>query len=148
MPKHPPPAVTVFAAFTVLTVAWTWPLVTCADRAFLQLTATPSPLVLADHYLTSWILSWGAHQLRHDPFALFEANVFYPFALSLAFSEHLLAGVLLVLPFDLLHPAAVLDHNLLLLPSFLLGASGPALLVPQLGGARPGATGGGAPLAF
>ena len=84
MPKHLPPAVTLFAAFTLLTVAWTWPLVTCADRAFLQLTATPSPLVLADHYLTSWILSWGAHQLRDDPFALFEANIFYPFAHSLA----------------------------------------------------------------
>ena len=148
MPKHLPPAVTLFAAFTLLTVAWTWPLVTCADRAFLQLTATPSPLVLADHYLTSWILSWGAHQLRDDPFALFEANIFYPFAHSLAFSEHLLAGVLLVLPFDLLHPAAVLDHNVLLLASFLLGGTGTALLVRELGGSLAGAAVAGALFAF
>src|SRR5206468_3463715 len=89
-----------------------------------------------------------AHQLRDDPFALFEANIFYPFAHSLAFSEHLLAGVLLVLPFDLLHPAAVLDHNVLLLASFLLGGTGTALLVREPGGSLAGAAVAGARLAL
>ena len=148
MLKRLPPVVHLFAAFALLTIAWTWPLVTRVDRAFLQLTARPSPLVLADHYLTSWILSWGAHQLRHDPLALFEANVFYPFAHSLAFSEHLLAGALLVLPFDVLHPAPVLDHNLLLLASFALGGSGTALLVGELGGSATAAVLAGALFAF
>jgi len=148
MLKRLPSVVHLFAAFALLTIAWTWPLVTRVDRAFLQLTARPSPLVLADHYLTSWILSWGAHQLRHDPLALFEANVFYPFAHSLAFSEHLLAGALLVLPFDVLHPAPVLDHNLLLLASFALGGSGTALLVRELGGSVTAAMLAGALFAF
>src|SRR5262249_579476 len=75
-----------------------------------------------------------------DPLAFFEGNVFYPFAHSLAFSEHLLAGALLVLPFHVLHHPPVLHHNLLLLASFLLRGRGPAPLVPGPG--APASAGG------
>ena len=69
----------VFFAFLLLTVAMTWPWARhlydhCSDNG--------------DPYLVSWTLWWDFHQTFHDPFHLFDGNVFFPNKLSLAFSEH------------------------------------------------------------
>jgi len=60
--------------FAILTIAYTWPLATNFDNCFV-VTLPLSRLGYADLGLTSWILSWGAHQLLHanwltDPEAL------------------------------------------------------------------------------
>jgi hypothetical protein len=104
--------------------------------------------VRADYYLAGWILAWGARQLRAAPWHLFDANILYPFPLPLAFAEHLLAGALLVLPVDLLAADPILDHNALVLASFVLGATGTALLVRELGGSPGAAIAAGALWAF
>jgi hypothetical protein len=69
----------VFLAFLALTVAMTWPWAKhlrdhCSD--------------VGDPYLNSWILWWDFHQTFHDPLHLFDGNIYFPYKLSLAFSEH------------------------------------------------------------
>ncbi len=69
----------VFLAFLALTVAMTWPWAKhlrdfCSDTG--------------DPYLNSWILWWDWHQTFHAPLHLFDGNIYFPYKLSLAFSEH------------------------------------------------------------
>ncbi|MGH7896178.1 MAG: discoidin domain-containing protein [Candidatus Binatia bacterium] len=135
------------AVFTAFAVVYTWPLGAHLADAFV-LTAAPSWLAHADLLLTSWILSWDCHQLFHDPFRLFQANIFHPLPNALAFSEHLLAGALLVLPIDVVLHDPIVDHNLLVLASFALGGSGAALLIADLGASAPAALAGGILFAF
>src|SRR5689334_13011494 len=69
----------IFIAFCVLTAVMTWPWVlhlrdAVADRG--------------DPYMIAWTLWWDCHQTFHDPLHLFDANVFYPYKYTLAFSEN------------------------------------------------------------
>jgi hypothetical protein len=82
-------------AYSVATLVLTLPL---ALRLGDSLVATDQS-ALDDAYLTVWIFGRGAHQLLTDPLHLFEGNIFYPFAHTLAFSEIILPGTLLYLPF-------------------------------------------------
>jgi hypothetical protein len=140
--------VALYGVFTGLALAYTWPLALALGSAFPYPTRELSTLARADLNLMSWILSWGAHQVRHDPLHLFDANILHPFPRPLAFADHMLAGVLLVLPVDLVHHNPVLNSNLLLLASFVLGGVGTALLVRELGATLPAATLSGALFAF
>jgi hypothetical protein len=45
---------------------------------------------LGDPIRTAWQISWVGHAMLHNPTGLFNANVFYPHPLSLAFSDSLL----------------------------------------------------------
>jgi hypothetical protein len=93
-----------------------------------------------------WVLQWGAdHWLRFlggDVGALrgyFHANIFYPEPLTLAYSEHLTAQVLQILPVYGLTGNIVLSYNLLFLSTFVLSGLGAFLLVRELtGSARAG----------
>ena len=101
------------AAVTVaLTILHTWPLAT--DPAGLSLNYN------GDVMLNEWILAWVQHQLPHAPFELFHANIFYPAADALAFSEPLIVPALLGWPIRLLGGSPVLVHNLLLLAGLVL----------------------------
>ncbi len=140
-------AIAFLVIYVLLTIAYTWPLAERLDATFVY-PGLPSVLGRADLYLTSSILSWIAHQIIRHPLRLFEANFFYPLPRSLAFSEHMLAGALLLLPVDLVHHSPVLEHNVLVLVSFALGATGVALLVHELGGSFVAALAGGALFAF
>src|ERR1044071_9026118 len=69
----------IFLAFGVLTAVMTWPWVlhlrdAVADRD--------------DPYMIAWTLWWDYHQTFTDPLRLFDANVFYPYQYTLAFSEN------------------------------------------------------------
>jgi hypothetical protein len=69
----------IFLGFLVLTVAMTWPWVTHLRDA----ASDPG-----DPYFISWILWWDYHQTFHSPLNLFQANIFFPYRYTLAFSEH------------------------------------------------------------
>ena len=93
--------------------------------------------------LNCWILQWGAdHLLRFlaGDFGAFRgyfnANIFYPEPLTLAYSEHLTAQVLQILPVYALTGNIVLCYNLLFLSTFVLSGLGTYLLVRELTGAR------------
>ena len=131
------------ALFAAATIVWTWPIVTMPGRAYLQPVAAPNILQQADIQLTTWMIAWTGHALRTNPLGLFDANIFQPLPWTLAFSEHLIASALLVLPVDVAFGNPVLDHNVLLLATFVLGGVGTALLLRELGASLlPAALGG------
>ena len=51
-----------------------------------------------DPYMISWTLWWDYHQTFHNPLHLFDANVFYPYKYTLAFSENDYGIALLFFP--------------------------------------------------
>jgi hypothetical protein len=62
--------------------------------------ATDIPENIGDPALAIWILLWGSHALLADPLRLFDANIFWPYAHTLAYAEVLLP---LVPVFGVLH---------------------------------------------
>jgi len=119
-------------------LALTWPLAGGLARDI--------PWDLGDSVLNCWILQWGAdHWLRFlgGDFGAFRgyfnANIFYSEPLTLAYSEHLTAQVLQILPVYALTGNIVLSYNLLFLSTFVLSGLGTFLLVRELtGSARAG----------
>jgi len=90
-----------------------------------------------DPFLQSWEIAWGGHALLHQPFDYFQANMFWPFRNTLAFSDAL-AGYA---PFALLGhgtEAALVRYNVLFLLAYALASAGAYLLARELG-ARPAA---------
>src|ERR671921_2454977 len=69
----------VMLAFCLFTALMTWPWVLHLRDAV----ADPG-----DPYMIAWTLWWDYHQTFHDPLRLFDANVFYPYRYTLAFSEN------------------------------------------------------------
>ena len=140
-------AIATVAAFIVFSLTWLEPLLAGFGTTYLLPDASYA-LSRADAMLTSWMLAWGAHALRTDPLHLFHANIFHPLPWTFAFSENLLAGALLVLPVDLAAGNPVLDHNVLVVATFVLSGVGTALLLHELGAALPAAWLAGAIVAF
>jgi hypothetical protein len=58
------------------------------------------PANLGDPALAIWIVLWGSHALLTDPLRFFDANIFWPYAHTLAYAETLLP---LVPVFGVLH---------------------------------------------
>ena len=85
-----------------------------------------------DALLNVWITAWDGHQLLNDPLSLFDANIFYPYARTLAYSELLLGNGLLALPITAATGNPVLGYNVALLLSFMLSGLGTYLLVLRL----------------
>jgi len=126
------------ALYAVAALTLTWPLAAGLTRDI--------PWDLGDSVLNCWVLQWGAdHWLRFlggDLGAFrgyFNANIFYPEPLALAYSEHLTAQVLQILPVYALTGNIVLSYNLLFLSTAVLSGLGTFLLVRELtGSARAG----------
>jgi len=79
----------VILALCLFTALLTWPYVTRLRDVVVD---------TGDPYLMTWILWWDYHQTFTDPLHLFNANVFYPFKYTLAFSEHSYGLALLLFP--------------------------------------------------
>jgi hypothetical protein len=126
------------AAYLLLTLVLTWPLARGLTRDV--------PSDLGDPLFSMWILSWGAEQLggiASGDFAriprFFDANIFYPAPLTLAYSEHMVAQALQMLPVYAITRDPILCYNLLFLSTFVLSGLGGFLLVRELtGSARAG----------
>src|SRR5947209_5241404 len=69
----------IFLAFCMLTALMTWPWVLHLRDAVAD---------SGDPYMIAWTLWWDFHQTFHNPLHLFDANVFYPYRYTLAFSEN------------------------------------------------------------
>ena len=78
-----------------------------------------------DALFSIWRLAWIAHQLPHQPLELFNANIFYPEHLTLAYSDALLFQGLIAAPFLWVGLNPVLVHNVMVLATFV--ASGAAM---------------------
>lgn len=121
--------------FAGLAVLHTWPL--ASNPAGL------SRLDNADTALNTWTVAWVAHQIVRDPRTLFDAPMFHPEPLALAYSEPLLFQGLVAVPLAAagLSPAHV--YNLLVLAGFALSGWSMFLLVRRwTGDAAAGVTAG------
>jgi hypothetical protein len=121
------------AAYVVLAVAATWPLAAGLSRQL--------PADLGDPVLNAWIIAWDSEQLlallggdltRVGSF--FDAPIFHPAPLTLAYSEHLLAQAIQGLPVYALTRDPILTYNLLFLATFILSGLGGFLFVRELTG--------------
>jgi sorbitol-specific phosphotransferase system component IIC len=121
------------AWYLVVTLAMTWPLATGLARDI--------PWDLGDSLLNCWILGWNSeHILRalHGDWAalagFYDANIFYPQRLTLAYSELLLAQTVQGLPVYATTGNLILTYNVVFLATFVLSGLGAFLLVRQLTG--------------
>lgn len=118
-------------AYTAIAVAFTWPLASGLTRDV--------PSDLGDPLLNMWILSWEAEQLGRlltgHPGVLsgwFDANIFHPAPDALAYSEHLFAQAVQILPVYAITGNPILCYNLLFLSTYVLSGLGTYLLVREL----------------
>ena len=115
----------VLLGFAALTLVLTYPL-----------SIDPGGRVLAiapDTDLFIWSLAWDAHALVTQPLSLFDANIYYPQARTLAYSENLLGGTLFSAPVWWLTGNAVQAMNVAALASCALSGAGVWLLSRRLG---------------
>jgi hypothetical protein len=111
--------VAIFAIFAVLAVVLTWPLAANLSTAVSD---------LGDPLLNAWILDWVCYALLHQPLALYDAPIFHPNILPLAYSENLVAVAILVLPLHLAGASPVTLHNFAFLLGFALSGYGAFVL--------------------
>ena len=112
-----------FVFFCCLALALTWPLVLSAPSAVED---------RLDALLNTWILAWDGQQALTAPTRLFNANIFHPYADTLAYSEIILPQALIALPFTLATGNPVLGYNIALLASFALSGFAMYLLGARL----------------
>ena len=121
------------AAYTFIALAATWPLAAGLGRDIAW--------DLGDPVFVTWVLAWDCEQLlailggdfsRIRTF--FDANIFHPAPLTLAYSEHFLAQAVQVLPIYAVGRNPILAYNLLFLSTFVLSGVGMYLFVRELTG--------------
>ncbi len=113
----------VCALLTALTVILTWP------QALYLNSHT------AQHYdplFSIWRLSWVAHALPNDPAHLFDANIFYPHRLTLAFSDAMLLEAAVAAPWLWAGVNPVLVYNVVLLGGIVVSGLGMFVLARSL----------------
>ncbi|MBA3949383.1 MAG: hypothetical protein H0X44_05490, partial [Acidobacteria bacterium] len=135
------------AIYTAAAVAWTWPL----PRVMSEAIASD----LGDPAFVAWVMGWVNDSVlalaRGDGarfLAMWDAPIFYPAPLALAFSEHFIPQALLVLPLHAATGNIVLCYNVALLATFVLSGVGMFLLARELTGNTAAALLAGAAFAF
>jgi hypothetical protein len=124
--------IAILVGLSLATLVLTYPLSINPD------TMVPEP---SDPLLSAWRMHWVKHFIlagadgtsvpppRGEVHRLFDANIFYPYPMTLAFSEHFLAGAALALPVLLAADSHLLGANLSVLASFVLTAYATYLLI-------------------
>ncbi len=132
-------AIAVLLVFVILTLGLTWPLALHAADAVED---------RQDALLNTWILAFEGQQLLRDPLRLFDANIFYPYPRTLAFSESILPNALVALPLSLATDNPVVGYNVSLLMTFVLSGFAMYLLALKTTGSRWGGLAAGVLYAF
>jgi hypothetical protein len=101
----------------------------------LPFSLSPGRQVVADvpdTHLYIWTLAWDAHAFLHQPFRIFDANIYYPFAGTLAYSENLIGSAFIAAPIIWLTGNLVLAMNLTALVTCVLCGTGAFVLARRL----------------
>ncbi len=114
-------------AYALATLLMLWPLPRHAGSTVQD---------VGDPLFEIWVIRNVQHRLVHDPLSLYDANAFYPFETTLAFSEEAIATALLAWPVQLVSGNAVLAYNAIVIGSFWLLACAVYLLARELGVVR------------
>ena len=120
----------LLASYLAATVAMTWPY---------AVHLRDSTVVGFDPLLQIWLSRWVQHALATNPLGLWDANIFYPFAKTLAYTDANIPGAVLAWPLDLLFRDPILTNSLVTLATFVLAAVGMYALVHHLVGNRAAA---------
>jgi hypothetical protein len=115
------------------------------------LSTHPGTHVLSDSSdtdLVVWILAWDIHAFVHQPWTIFDANIYYPLHHTLAFTENLIGSALFAAPIVWLTGNVVLAMNLIALSSCVGCGVGAYLLARRSGVAESGALVAGLVFAF
>ena len=118
-----------FGLFALLAIAHTWPL--AGDPA------VHSRVDNGDYSLNVWAVDWVARTLPTNPAHLFDANIFHPARLTLAYSEPLILQGALAIPAVWLGVPPVLTYNVLTMAGLALSGWAFALLVYRETGSWP-----------
>jgi hypothetical protein len=123
----------VTLAYLGATLVMTWPLAAGLTRDL--------PADLGDSLLNCYLLDWSAAHLGRAAQGDWRAfqdwqtpGMFHPEPLTIAYSDHLLAQALQILPVYLATGNLILCYNLLFLSTFVLSALGTFVVVRQLTG--------------
>jgi hypothetical protein len=121
------------AAYVALAIVATWPLARGLGRDV--------PADLGDPLFVMWVLAWDCERLLailsgdlSRIAAFFDANIFHPAPLTLAYSEHFIAQAVQILPVWAITRNPILCYNLLYLTTFVLAGLGAYLFVRELTG--------------
>ena len=101
-----------------------------------------------DTHLYAWTLGWDVHAFATDPLAIFDANIYFPYGNTLAYSENMIGSAFLAAPIIWLTGDLVLALNLVLLVSCMLCGLGAYVLGRRLGLGTAGAIVAGLVFAF
>src|SRR5690349_5204905 len=115
--------------YVALTIAFAYPL-----------SVHPGSVLFGDNpdtHLFMWTLAWDVHALVTQPLRLFDANIYHPNSLTLAYSENLLGLAIMVAPVLWLTHNPVLAINVAALLSCVLCGLGAYVLARRLGLSRP-----------
>src|SRR5205814_2632027 len=122
-------------AYLALAIVLTWPLARGLGRH--------APGDFGDPLLNTWILSWDADHLlgaltgRVSALAEYwHANIYHPHPYALAYSDHLTAQAVQILPVYALTGNPLLCYNVLFLSTFVLSGTGLFLFARELTGSR------------
>jgi hypothetical protein len=111
--------------FLALTILLTYPLSLQPHRAVLS----DDP----DTHLFMWTIAWDVHALVHHPWSIFDANIFFPYHDTLAYSENLIGSAVMVAPVIWLTNNSVLAVNAVSILSCMLCGLGAYVLGRRLG---------------
>lgn len=114
--------------FVVLATVHTWPLASSPAHW---------ARVDGDGGINTWAVSWVAHALIDDPRHVFEANIFYPEHLTLAYSEAMIVQSLFAVPVIAMGGSAVLAYSVAVFAGFVLTGWAFCLLVWKWTGSWP-----------
>jgi hypothetical protein len=103
---------TAAAVLCLVAVLHTWPIATAPWQSSLHHNG--------DAEYSAWSLAWVAHTLVRDPLNLFNANIFAPERLTLAYSEPVITPALAGAPLHWAGASPVLVYNLLLIAGLTL----------------------------
>src|SRR5436309_9056671 len=134
------PVLAPLAAFAVLAIIHTWP--RASNPAHLSRNDQ------SDALMDTWAIAWVVHQLPRDPLHLFNANIFYPEPLTLAFSEAMIVQGILPMPVAAAGGSPVLAYNLILIAGFALTGWAFCLLIRRWTGSWAAGYVGGSACAF
>jgi hypothetical protein len=127
-------------ASVLLAVAMTWPLV--------RHLGTDIGKDIGDPLLETWQLAWIGHALLHQPLDLWQANMFWPYADSLAFTDALIGYSPAALVAQRSPETALVVYNLVFLFAYTLAFLGAYLLAREFGTGRLGGVAAGAAFAY
>jgi len=99
------------------------------------LSASPGATVVVDApdtHVYIWTLAWDVYAFLHQPLRIFDANIYHPFAHTLAFSENLIGSAFFAAPFIWLTGNMVLGMNMAALITCVLCGIGAYLLARAL----------------